>query len=103
MTTVRVAFNVDLLEHDSVVVLAARAGDQVVGGAVPNPQRRIRRHLQLLATRDTAANWAGCLALVDALLPGSILVGYDTTDSPCAARADGFATVGPLRVWLRDV
>jgi hypothetical protein len=45
---------------------------------------------------------ASCLAFADTLFPGTALVGYESGDRLDAARACGFATAGPLRVWLHE-
>ena len=52
---------------------------------------------------DATGSWAGCLALVNALLPGIPVVGYETGAPLIAALANGFESPGALRVWLRDI
>ena len=93
----------DLLDDDSVTVLAARVGDRVVGGAI------LYRGSEMVGVSnffaDAAAppaSWAGCLALADSLFPGSVLVGYESGAALAAAQDQGFQSEGPLRVWLRD-
>jgi hypothetical protein len=96
-------FRTELLDHDSVTVLAARAGGGVVAGAVLNRSWRVFG-ISNVFTRDPGgtASWSGCLALAAKLFPGSTFVGYESGERLVAARTHGFETVGPLRVWIRE-
>jgi hypothetical protein len=90
----------ELLGHESVTLLAARAGDRILAGAVLNRGAGAVGLTNVFAAPTSPpAYWAGCLALADALFPGSTLVGYETGRALDAARAHGFQTAGPLRVW----
>jgi hypothetical protein len=86
----------ELLDDAAVTLLAARGGDRVVAGAVLNRSAEVVGISNLFGRRD------GCIAFAAALVPGSTLVGYDTGDALETARANGFVTVGPLRVWVHD-
>jgi hypothetical protein len=94
-------FRTEILDHDSVSVLAARVGGGVVAGAVLNRTSRVVG-VSNFFIRDPggAASWSGCLALAGTLFPGSTFVGYESGPTLGAARAHGFDTVGPLRVWI---
>jgi hypothetical protein len=96
-------FRTELLDHDSVTVLATRRGDRVVAGAVLNRSSTVVG-ISNFFTRDAggAASWSGCLALAATLFPGSTFVGYESRQGLVAARAHGFDTVGPLRVWIHE-
>ena len=50
---------------------------------------------------DTAACWAGAVALAGRLFPGRPLVGYERGDDLIAAQRVGFRPLGELRVWAR--
>ena len=93
----------DLLEDDRVLVLAARAGAHVVAGAVLNRSAEVVGVSNFFADegrRDSA--WAGCLACIGALMPGTVLVGYERDEvRRHHADVDAVETVGPLRVWMR--
>jgi hypothetical protein len=93
----------DLLGQPSVTVLAARDRGRVSAGAVLHHGAGVVGISNMFSDPDRGhADWVGCLALVDAVFPGSTLVGYEAGDALAAALAAGFRTAGPLRVWLRD-
>jgi hypothetical protein len=96
-------FRTELLDHDSVTVLAARCGDRVVAGAVLSRGSSVVG-ISNFFTADpfASASWAGCLALAGTLLPGSTFVGYGSGHELVAARTHGFETMGPLRVWIHE-
>jgi hypothetical protein len=96
-------FRTELLDNYAVTVLAARAGGGVVAGAVLNRSSKVVG-ISNFFTRDPgdAASWSGCLALAATLFPESTFVGYESSQTLGAARAHGFETVGPLRVWIRE-
>jgi hypothetical protein len=95
-------FRPELLDHDAVTVLAARAGEDVVAGAVLNRSSTVVG-VSNFFTCDPGGGvgWSGCLALAGRLFPGSTFVGYESGQALGAARAAGFEAVGPLRVWIR--
>lgn len=96
-------FRAELLDNDAVVVLAARTRDRVVAGAVLNRSAEVVGISNFFTeSRVASSSWVGCLALAEILFPGSILVGYESGNELDAPRARGFATAGPLRVWLRE-
>jgi hypothetical protein len=96
-------FRTELLDHDSVTVLAARSGDRVVAGAVLNRSSSVVGISNFFAEQPVAlASWSGCLAMARTLLPGSTFVGYESGHELVAARTRGFETVGPLRVWIHE-
>jgi hypothetical protein len=91
----------ELLDHDSVTVLAARAGGAVVAGAVLNRSPSVVGVSNFFThDLDGGASWSGCLALAGTLFPGSSFVGYESGPTLVAARTHAFETVGPLRVWI---
>lgn len=97
----------DLLDHDAVTVLAGRDGDQVVAGAVLHRSTDVVGVSNFFSNLSTnrgsaAANWADCLGHIGALLPGAVLVGYESKQALDAARFDVFETAGPLRIWQRE-
>jgi hypothetical protein len=92
-----------LLDHEDVTVLAGRDGDRVVAGVVLNHSTEVVGVSNFFSTHgDVAANWASGLAHIGELVPGAILVGYESADALDAPRSDEFETAGPLRVWVRD-
>ncbi len=93
----------ELLDRDSVAVLAARDGDRVMAGAICNRSANAIGISNFFATDGvTAATRPGCLALAGAHFAMSSFVGYESGDELAAAQRDGFEVVGPLRVWIRD-
>jgi len=92
-----------LLDHDEVTVLAGRDGDDVVAGVVLNRSAEVVGVSNFFAAPGSAATgWAGGLAHIGTLLPGAVLVGYESSDALGATRPDAFEIAGPLRVWRRD-
>lgn len=93
----------ELLGNDDVVVLAARAADRVVAGAVLNLAAGFVGLSNFFSEPAVlSSSLAGCLDAADVLFPGSVVVGYEWGEQLDAARAHGFETVGPLRVWRHD-
>jgi hypothetical protein len=92
----------DLLDYDSVAVLAGRSGDRVVAGAVLNRSAAVVGISNFFTSADAGSvSWASCLALAGRLFPGSIFVGYESGDALDAARTQGFESASPLRVWIQ--
>jgi hypothetical protein len=93
----------DLLGHDSVVLLGVQDEDRVVAGAVLNRSADVVGISNFFAAPDiAAASWVSCVAFASSLFPRSTMVGYASGDDLAIARAGGFDTAGPLRVWVRD-
>jgi hypothetical protein len=93
----------DLLDYDSVVVLAVRAGSRVVAGAILNTSSEVVGISNVFADSQAASpDWAGCLALTGTLFPELTPVGYESGAALDAARVHGFKTAGPLRVWVYE-
>jgi hypothetical protein len=96
-------FRAELLDNDDVAVLAARTEDSIVAGAVLNRGAEVVGLSNFFTEpRIASSSWAGCLALAEIVYPGRALVGYESGNQLDAARAWGFATAGPLRVWLHE-
>jgi hypothetical protein len=93
----------DLLDHDSVAVLAARAGDRVVAGAIFNRSANVVGISNFFADEGvTSTSWSGCLAFARSIFATSTFVGYESGDSLAAVQRDGVEIAGPLRVWIRE-
>jgi hypothetical protein len=93
----------DLLDHDSVAVLASRAGDRVVGGAILNRGANVVGISNCFADEGvTSPSWSGLLAIARSIFATSTFVGYESGGRLAAAERDGFEIAGPLRVWIRE-
>ena len=93
-----------LLEHEDVQLLFREVHGRVVAGAVLSTgSAAVGLSNVFTDNLDATGSWAGCLALVNALLPGIPVVGYETGAPLIAALANGFESPGALRVWLRDI
>ncbi|MEV0594543.1 hypothetical protein [Nonomuraea cavernae] len=93
-------FRPGLLIRPGLAVLAGRLGGELVCGSVLNLSGRVAGVSNVFAhgcAEDTA--WAGTVALAAELFPGRALVGYE--GDVTAAVRQGFAPIGPLRVWLK--
>jgi hypothetical protein len=93
----------DVLDHDSVAVLAARSADRIVAGAIATRSSNVVGISNFFAKEViTSAIWSGCLALARSHFANSTLVGYESGEELVAAQRAGFRNAGPLRVWIRD-
>lgn len=93
-------FHPSLLADPAVAILAGRAGDELVAGAIGNQSADVVGISNVFTTRDVESVWAEAAAAVSARFPGVALVGYERDAELRAARRAGFASVGALRVWL---
>ena len=95
-------FRSELLDNDSVAILAARAGDRIVAGAVLNRSAMVVGISNFFTDGSgvDSASWLGCLTFAEMLFPDARFVGYESGDGLDAARSNGFDTAGPLRVWI---
>ncbi len=92
----------DLLDHEPVTVLAARAKDGFAAGAILHRSEEVLGLSNIFGSGDRDDVWAGCLALVDALAPGSVVVGYESGADLEVALNHGFEPAGPRRIWVHD-
>ncbi|MET9465242.1 hypothetical protein ABZY44_10570 [Streptomyces sp. NPDC006544] len=93
-----------LTDHDGdIVFLAGRdAEGRILAGAAVNRTGEVvgvSNVFSVDGTPDEEA-WAGALALVSSLWPGLTVVGYESGDDLDTALRQGFAAIGPLRVWV---
>ena len=96
-------FRADLLDRESVAVLALYAADLLVAGAVLNRSSTVVGVSNVFAAPGSDADaWAGCVAYAASIFPEVPIVGYESGDALVAAGDHGFATAGPLRVWILD-
>ncbi|TDU06368.1 hypothetical protein EDD99_4922 [Streptomyces sp. 846.5] len=106
-------FRAGLLDEQDVAVLQARDGDgQVIAGAVANRSAAVTGVVGLSNVFATEAvdaaeggglaeAWAGAPAAAAHHWPGLPVVGYEHGENLDAALAEGFDTLGPLKVWVR--
>ncbi|MFG3345245.1 hypothetical protein ACGF1Z_09290 [Streptomyces sp. NPDC048018] len=93
-------FRPGLLTDPTTTVVAGHAADgRILGGAVLTESAGVTGVSNLFTADGVPASyaWAGALAAAD---PGLPVVGYESGDDLDAALAEGFATIGALRVWL---
>ena len=95
-------FRADLLEHESVTVLAACTAGDLVAGAVLNVGADIVGISNFFARPDFAVGArAEGLAFARGLYPATTFCGYESGDDLTDAVHHGFEPIGPLRVWIR--
>lgn len=93
----------DLLDEESVVVLAGHLGDDLVAGGVLMADDDVVGISNFFALPGLVdSSWNGLLASASTLFAGAVLVGYESGHALGAAVARGFSVAGPLRVWVRD-
>ncbi len=92
----------EIIEDESVTVLARRSGDQVAAGAVLFHAAGVVGISNVFSVSgDERRCWTECIGSATELHPGSTLVGYESGAGLRAALGAGFSSTGPLRVWLR--
>lgn len=89
-----------LLRRGHFRILARRAGDRIVAGAVARLGSGVVDVSNVYAVAGHRVDWAELAGAVGALFPGRPLVGYEHGEALEAARDGGFAPLGPLRVWV---
>lgn len=96
-------FRPSLLADPSVLVLALRESEQVLGGAVLNRGAGLVGLSNLFAAddREVADVWAAAVAEAAGRFPGLPLVGYEQASELDAALDCGFSALGTLRVWAQ--
>jgi hypothetical protein len=94
-------FRPELLADPDVVIIAARGEEGLVAGAIGNRSDGVVGVSNLFTTVDPDWAWAGAVAAIADTFPGYPLVGYESGEDLAAAHRAGFASLGPLRVWLR--
>lgn len=102
-------FRSGLLAEPDVALLQARdGGGRVVAGAVANRSATVAGVVGLsnvfateAAEGGLAEAWTGAPAAAARRWPGLPVVGYEHGEDLDAALAQGFDTLGPLRVWVR--
>ena len=96
-------FRPGLVTDPAVGIVAAYGDEGIVAGAIGNRSPGVVGVSNLFAvTADEDCVWAGAIAAIAARFPGIPLVGYEGEARLRAAHRAGFASVGPLRVWLKD-
>jgi hypothetical protein len=96
-------FRSELLADPAVAVLLAtdRSGAVVAGAAANRSRDVVGLSNVFVHSEDVDEVWAGAVTSVAECFPGLPVVGYEAGEDLATARRAGFATVGPLRVWLR--
>ncbi|MEV6328850.1 hypothetical protein [Streptomyces sp. NPDC051909] len=93
-------FRPELLADPTTTIVAGYAADgRILGGAVLTESAGVTGVSNLFTADGVPPSyaWSGALA---AAAPGLPVVGYESGDDLEAALAEGFETLGPLRVWL---
>jgi hypothetical protein len=89
-----------ILENKDIAVLAGYRDERIVAGAIANRSDDVVGWSNFFAPapemRDRAAE---SLATIRGVFPGLPVVGYEHGDDLRNARALGFESFGPLRVW----
>jgi hypothetical protein len=90
-----------LLADEDVAILAAVWQDRIVAGAIANRSGGVAGVSNLfLPAPDDARMRAACVAAAMDAFPGLPLAGYESGVDLLEMQAQGFATLGPLRVWV---
>lgn len=91
-----------LLADDTIVVIAAHQGREIIAGAIAYRTGDVVGLSNVFTPARNAQDfWGGCVAEGIRAFPGLPLVGYESGPELAEARACGFDAPGPLRVWVR--
>ncbi|GIM90891.1 hypothetical protein [Paractinoplanes toevensis] len=90
-----------LLRRAHFRILAKRAGDHIVAGAVARLGSGTVDVSNVYAVPGHRVDWAELAAVVGVHFPARPLVGYERGEALAAALDGGFTSVGELRVWVR--
>jgi hypothetical protein len=89
-----------LLENKDVAVAAGFRDGHIVAGAIANRSDGVVGWSNFFApATEMFDHSAASLATIARVFPGSPIVGYEHGDDLRNARALGFESIGPLRVW----
>ncbi|WP_371516633.1 hypothetical protein [Kitasatospora sp. NBC_01300] len=89
-----------LLLDDDVVFLGGFSGDSLVAGAVLHLSHGVAGVTNVFGPPgESARTWAGLVSCAHEEAPGVDLVGYERDAELAAAEANGFAPLGPVRIW----
>jgi hypothetical protein len=92
-----------LLARSEIAFLAAKDHDaRIVAGVIANEAAGGLGLTNFFANREPAERYAEALAAASDAFPGRSLIGYAHGTELARLRALGFASLGPLAVWVRD-
>jgi hypothetical protein len=91
-----------LLACDGLAFLAAYEGGRITAGAIASRSDGVIGLSNVFGPgHDPRSVWAGSVAMVGRLWPGIPIVGYESGPSLATAQEVGFASAGPLAIWVR--
>ncbi len=91
-----------LLDHPDIRILRGTDPEGNVVGAILSRTDSVVGISNVFTTgTDGDAVWAGVIQAATACFPGLALCGYEWGESRDEALKAGFATIGPLRIWMR--
>jgi hypothetical protein len=91
------------LARSEIAILVANDRDaRIVAGAIANEAAGCVGLTNFFANREPVARYAEALGAARDAFPGQPLVGYAHGPELAQLRALGFASLGPLAVWVRD-
>ncbi|MCX6049614.1 MAG: hypothetical protein NT075_31325 [Chloroflexi bacterium] len=95
-------FKPSLLTDPDITFVAAYQAERIIAGAIANrTQGVVGLSNVFVPALHEAPFWAGCVAAVIDAFPGLPVVGYERDEELTQAKALGFETVGPLRIWVK--
>ncbi len=98
-------FSRELLADDAIVILGEYVADQIVAGAILNVASGVVGLSNVFARTgddDDDHLWSACLDAIQARFADLAAVGYESGAALAAALDQGFESLGPLRVWIKD-
>jgi hypothetical protein len=97
-------FRPALLLDPAITVIGGFVDGSIVAGAIANRTRSDLVGLSNVFAIDDDLDraWSGSITYLDTALAGRAIVGYESGDSLSIALRQGFQTIGPLRIWLKD-
>ena len=93
-----------LLENEDSSIIAAIREDQIVADAIANKSDgAVGISNVFTSVDDQQMYWQGFINMIVAHYPGLPIVGYERDDSLKQTLQVGFAVLGPLTIWLKEV
>ena len=93
-----------LLGRSEIAILAALGtGGTIAAGVIANrTENAVGLSNRFVSGKSSRPIRAECIEAAAAAFPGLPLVGYEAAQELAECRALGFASLGPLRVWIKE-
>lgn len=92
-----------LLDNKDIAFFGGFQNGKIVAGCIANKTRDVVGLSNIFTPENNAHDfWVGLLSMITHAFPNSTIVGYESGDTLRIAEDLGFATLGTLRVWVKN-